>query len=226
MFNSLRKKSLLLRFYPSSLIPHPSSLIPHPFKCSSHRRNVLVLLFAALVSCAVLSPVPASRQVPPAAKVPGQAARMKILVVNGPNTNLFGRRETGIYGNMSLAQINEQLQKLAAELGVDLIFVQSNHEGVLIDAFQAHMDKVDGALINPAGLSFHSVGLHDVIKAMPFPVVEVHMSNLATRDQIHQHSIISAAAKGTIAGMGWRSYTAALRALVEIQREARAAKDP
>jgi 3-dehydroquinate dehydratase-2 len=104
--------------------------------------------------------------------------------------------------------------------------VQSNHEGALIDAFQANIDTVDGALINPAGLSFHSVGLHDAIKAMPFPVVEVHMSNLATRDAIHQHSIISAAAKGTVMGLGWRSYTAGLRALVEMQQEAKAKKGP
>jgi 3-dehydroquinate dehydratase II len=193
---------------------------------NTRQKSVIVLVFAALASCALLVPLLASKQVAPAAKAPGQGARLKILVANGPNTNIFGRRETGIYGTKSLAQINEELKKLATELGVELIFVQSNHEGVLIDAFQAHMDDVDGALINPAGLSFHSVGLHDVIKAMPFPVVEVHMSNLGTRDQIHQHSIITPAAKGTIMGMGWRSYTAALRVLVEMQREARAAKNP
>jgi 3-dehydroquinate dehydratase II len=187
--------------------------------------KLLLVVSLALLSCAFLSPFHATEHVPPAAKTPGPGARLKILVVNGPNTNLFGRRETGIYGSMTLAQINDQLKKLAAELGVDLIFVQSNHEGVLIDAFQAHIDDVDGALINPAGFSFHSVGLHDVIKAMPFPVVEVHMSNLATRDPIHQHSIISAAAKGTIMGMGWRSYMAGLRVLVEMKREAKAKKD-
>jgi 3-dehydroquinate dehydratase II len=189
------------------------------------RVKLSFVVFLVVLSCAFLSPFPAAEQVPPAAKTPVPGARLKILVVNGPNTNLFGRRETGIYGSMTLAQINDQLKKLADELGVDLIFVQSNHEGVLIDAFQAHIDDVDGAMINPAGLSFHSVGLHDVIKAMPFPVVEVHLSNLATRDPIHQHSIISAAAKGTIMGMGWRSYTAGLRVLVELHRDAAAKKN-
>jgi 3-dehydroquinate dehydratase II len=195
--------------------------------CKSRRaKRSLPLILAALFSCAFVSAFPAAEQDQPPAKAGGPGKRLKILVVNGPNTNLFGRRETAIYGSMTLAQINDELKKLAAELGVDLVFVQSNHEGALIDAFQAHIDDVDGALINPAGFSFHSVGLHDVIKAMPFPVVEVHMSNLGTRDPIHQHSIISPAAKGTIMGMGWRSYTAALRVLVEMQREARAKKEP
>jgi 3-dehydroquinate dehydratase II len=152
-------------------------------------------------------------------KPEGQHPRLRLLVVHGPNLNLLGRREPGVYGTMTLDQINERLQKLAAELNVELITVQSNHEGVLVDAFQKHIDDVDGAIINPAGYSQHSVALHDVIKAVPFPVIEVHISNLGTRDEIHRGSIITPAAKGTIMGLGWRSYTAGLRALVEIIRE-------
>jgi 3-dehydroquinate dehydratase II len=148
-----------------------------------------------------------------------QPAPLKILVVHGPNLNLLGRREPNIYGVTTLAQINEQLQKLAAELNVELIIVQSNHEGVIVDTFHQHMDNVAGAVINPAGLSFHSVALHDAIKAMPFPVVETHISNLGSRDEIHRHSIITPAARASIMGLGWRSYTAGLRALVEIVRE-------
>ena len=91
-----------------------------------------------------------------------------------------------------------------------------------MDAFQQHIDDVDGALINGAGLSFSSVPIHDVIKAMSFPVVEVHISNLATRDDIHRHSILTPAVRGLVMGLGWRSYTAALRALVEIVREEKA----
>jgi 3-dehydroquinate dehydratase-2 len=83
------------------------------------------------------------------------------------------------------------------------------------------MDEAAGAVLNPAGLTQYSVSLHDCIKAMPFPVVEVHLSNLAAREEWRHHSIISSAAKGTVQGLGWRSYTAALRALVEIVREAR-----
>src|SRR5690349_10845672 len=143
----------------------------------------------------------------------------RILVLHGPNLNLFGRREPHIYGSMTLEQINERLRALAAELRVELVIVQSNHEGVLVDTFQKHMDDVAGAVINPAGLTQYSVSLHDCIKAMPYPVIECHLSNLATREEWRHHSIISSAAKGTVQGLGWRSYTAALRTLVEIVRE-------
>jgi 3-dehydroquinate dehydratase-2 len=144
---------------------------------------------------------------------------MRILVLHGPNLNLFGRREPHIYGTMTLAEINERLGALAKELKVELVIVQSNHEGVLVDALQRHIDDVDGALLNPAGLTQHGVSLHDAIKAMPFPVIEVHISNRAAREEWRHHSIISSAAKGTVEGLGWRSYTAALRALVEMLRE-------
>jgi 3-dehydroquinate dehydratase-2 len=143
-------------------------------------------------------------------------APMRILVLHGPNLNLFGRREPQIYGTMTLAEINQRLEALARELEVELVIVQSNHEGALVDALHEHMDKAAGAVINPAGLTQHSVSLHDAIKAMPFPVIEVHMSNLAAREEWRHHSIISSAAKGTIQGLGWRSYAAALRVLVEM----------
>jgi 3-dehydroquinate dehydratase-2 len=152
------------------------------------------------------------------------APKLKILVIHGPNMNLLGRREPQIYGTMTLDQINEKLDTLAKELNVDLIKLQTNHEGVIVDTFQAHVDDVDGAILNAAGLSFHSVPIHDVIKAMPFPVIEVHMSNLGTRDAIHQNSILTPAVRGTVMGLGWHSYTEALRGVVEIVREERTAK--
>ncbi|HEX7055353.1 MAG TPA: type II 3-dehydroquinate dehydratase [Burkholderiales bacterium] len=151
--------------------------------------------------------------------MPRHDAPERILVLHGPNLNLFGRREPHIYGTMTLEQINERLRTLAAKLQVSLTIVQSNHEGVLVDTLQQHMDEVQGAILNPAGLTQHSVSLHDCIKAMPFPVVECHLSNLAKREEWRQHSIISSAALGTVQGLGWRSYTAALRTLVEIIRE-------
>ncbi|MBL0392135.1 3-dehydroquinate dehydratase [Ramlibacter monticola] len=144
---------------------------------------------------------------------------MKILVLHGPNLNLFGRREPHIYGTTTLAQIDERLGLLAAELGVQLETFQSNHEGALVDKFHENIDIAAGALLNPAGLTQHGVSLHDAIKAMPFPVIEVHMSNIAAREEWRTHSIISPAVKATVQGLGWRSYTAALRALVEIVRE-------
>ncbi len=151
--------------------------------------------------------------------MPRNDAPEKILVLHGPNLNLFGRREPHIYGSMTLEQINERLRTLAAKIQVQLTIVQSNHEGVLVDTLQKHMDEVQGAVLNPAGLTQYSASLHDCIKAMPFPVIEVHLSNLATREEWRHHSIISSAAKGTVQGLGWRSYTAALRTLVEIIRE-------
>jgi len=144
---------------------------------------------------------------------------MKILVLHGPNLNLFGRREPHIYGTMTLAEINEKLQVLARELKVELVVFQSSHEGALVDLFHKHMDDAAGALINPGGLTQHGVSLHDCIKAMPFPVIEVHMSNRHTREEWRGHSIISSAAKGTVGGFGWRSYAAALRLAVELAQE-------
>jgi 3-dehydroquinate dehydratase-2 len=143
----------------------------------------------------------------------------KILVLHGPNLNLFGRREPHIYGTTTLVQINERLAALAAELGVELETFQSNHEGALVDKFHENIDIAAGALLNPAGLTQYGVSLHDAIKAMPFPVLEVHMSNIAAREQWRTHSIISPAVKATIQGLGWRSYTMGLRALVEMVRE-------
>ena len=146
---------------------------------------------------------------------------MRILVLHGPNLNLFGRREPHIYGKMTLTEINAKLNALAGELGVELAILQSNHEGALIDFMQKHIDSADGAILNPGGLTQHGISTHDCIKAMPFPVIEVHLSNLATREEWRHRSIISPAVKGTVQGLGWRSYTAALRAIVEIARDAK-----
>ena len=148
---------------------------------------------------------------------------MKILILHGPNLNLFGRREPHIYGTTTLPEINASLTALAGELQVELDIFQSNHEGALIDKFHEHIDTAQGALLNPAGLTQHGVPLHDAIKAMPFPVIEVHMSNIAAREAWRAHSIISPAVKATVQGLGWRSYTAALRALVETLRDTPAA---
>lgn len=144
---------------------------------------------------------------------------MKFIVLHGPNLNLFGRREPHIYGTTTLAEINEKLKTLARELAVEVEFLQSNHEGDLVDMFHKNIDLASGALLNPAGLTQHGVSLHDAIKAMPFPVLEIHMSNIAAREEWRSHSIISPAVKATIQGLGWRSYTAGFRALVELARE-------
>ena len=144
---------------------------------------------------------------------------MKILVLHGPNLNLFGRREPHIYGTTTLAEIDARLRALARELEVELETIQSNHEGVLVDFLHAHIDGAQGALVNPAGLTQHGVPLHDAIKAMPFPVLEVHMSNIAAREPWRSHSIISPAVRGTVQGLGPQSYLAALRGLVGLLRD-------
>jgi 3-dehydroquinate dehydratase-2 len=148
---------------------------------------------------------------------------MKILILHGPNLNLFGRREPHIYGTTTLLEIDEKLRVLSAELGVELEILQSNHEGDLVDKLHQNIDTAAGALLNPAGLTQHGVSLHDAIKAMPFPVLEIHMSNIAAREEWRTHSIISPAVRATIQGLGWRSYTAGLRAIVELAQEIKAA---
>jgi 3-dehydroquinate dehydratase II len=144
---------------------------------------------------------------------------MRILILHGPNLNLLGRREPQLYGSMTLEELDARLRSIAAELGVELVTKQSNHEGELIDLLHRHMDSVAGALLNPAGLTQHGVSLHDAIKAVPFPVIEVHITNIAAREPWRHASMIAPAARGTVQGLGWRSYAAALRALVEILRE-------
>jgi|SRR5690606_7759628 len=184
----------------------------------SRRVNpVLGIGLAVILVCTALAGGRVAAQATP------PTPRLRVLVAHGPNLNLLGIREPQIYGTTTLAQIDERLAMLAEELNVELVTLQSNSEGTLVDFFQAHMNDVDAALINAAGYTFHSVALHDVIKAMPFPVIEVHISNLGTRDEIHRNSILTPAVRAAVMGFGWRSYTAGLRAVVEIVREERAA---
>lgn len=141
--------------------------------------------------------------------------RIKLLVLHGPNLNLLGRREPDIYGTTTLAQINERIEAVAAELGVDVEIFQSNHEGELLDRMQANMDRVQGCIFNPAALTHTSIALHDCIKSMPFPVVEVHLSNVHAREAFRERTFTGAASKAMVIGFGWRGYLHALRALVE-----------
>src|SRR5512140_626050 len=141
---------------------------------------------------------------------------MKILILHGPNLNMLGTREPEIYGSMTLSDINTTLMELGKEFGAELKCLQSNHEGALIDALQDSKTWADGALFNPGGFTHTSVALRDTITAIGIPVVEVHLSNVYTREEFRHHSMISAVCKGKIVGFGWRSYTLALRALAEM----------
>jgi 3-dehydroquinate dehydratase-2 len=146
-----------------------------------------------------------------------------VLVLNGPNLNLLGIREPHIYGSTTLADVQAHLEKVANQLGdVHLDFFQSNHEGALIDRIHEGRGKgLAGCVINPGGLTHYSVSLHDAIHSVDYPFVEIHLSNIAKREEWRHRSIISPAVEGTIQGLGWRGYEMALRFLVDRAREAR-----
>lgn len=141
---------------------------------------------------------------------------MKILVLHGPNLNLLGTREPEIYGSMTLGDLNTRLIELGKEFGAELKCFQSNHEGALIDALQDAQTWADGVVFNPGGYTHTSVALRDAISGIGLPVIEVHLSNVYAREEFRHISLISAVCKGKIVGLGWRSYTLALRALTEM----------
>ncbi len=177
---------------------------------SSFRRIGSLGLFCLLL--APMSPRRTAAQTPSAAAAKGK--RLRILVVNGPNINLLGKRQPEIYGTVTLAQIQERMKALGDTLNVDLIFVQSNSEGTIVDTFQQHWDDVDAAIINSAGYSQHSIAIHDVIEAVPYPTFEVHLSNIAARDRFHQDDVIMPVCKSAAVGFGWRGYLYALQGAV------------
>jgi 3-dehydroquinate dehydratase II len=142
----------------------------------------------------------------------------RLMILNGPNLNLLGVREPHIYGTTTLAQLRESCEKHAKGLGLELSFHQSNHEGELVDWIQSARQTADAIIINPAAYSFTSIAIIDAIKAFEGPVVEVHISNIHARDELHRHSKISSAVTAVIAGLGPYGYIAAMSAAAQMKK--------
>ena len=144
----------------------------------------------------------------------------KILVLHGVNLNMFGKRDPGQYGTITLDEINEKLKRLAKELGVKLEAFQTNHEGAMCEKIhQAHQENVDAVIINAGAWTHYSFALRDALAILKVPIVEVHMSNIHAREEFRRYSVISSIAKGQIAGFGVQSYLLGLRAAMELIKE-------
>ncbi len=142
-----------------------------------------------------------------------------ILVLHGPNLNLLGEREPGIYGIVAMKEIDQRLVEAGKAMDIEVRTLQSNHEGVLIDALHDARLWAGGVIFNPGGYTHTSVALRDAVAAIHIPVVEVHLSNVSGREEFRQHSLIAPVCIGSIAGFGWRSYLLGLYALAEIKNE-------
>jgi 3-dehydroquinate dehydratase II len=140
----------------------------------------------------------------------------KILIIHGPNLNLLGIREKGIYGEMTLDAINYELTGYGASIGLAVETFQSNSEGGIIDAIQAARGKYDGVIINPGGYTHTSIAIRDAIAAVPIPFVEVHLSNIHSREEFRKNSVTAPVCRGQISGFGDFSYILGLEAMRKI----------
>ena len=144
---------------------------------------------------------------------------MRILLVNGPNINMLGRRDPTLYGTTTLAEIEAAATARAAELNAEVACFQSNHEGAIIDFLQANAAEADGIILNGGALSHYGLSLRDALVDTGLPVVEVHLSNIHARERWRSRSVTAEVARGSIAGLGWRGYLYAVDYLVEILKQ-------
>ena len=141
---------------------------------------------------------------------------LKILVIHGPNLNLLGQREPDVYGTVTIDDINADLEKLAKEKGITLTIVQSNHEGDIVERIGKAKGDYDAIVINPAAYTHTSVAIRDAISAVAVPTVEVHLSNIYSREEFRHTSLIAPVAKGQVSGFGKMSYILGLEAAISI----------
>ena len=144
---------------------------------------------------------------------------MKFLVINGPNLNLLGLREPAIYGSRSFAALQDFIRASAADAGVEVDLFQSNHEGAIVDAIQAAYGTADGIVINPGAYTHYSYAIHDALKAVSIPAVEVHMSDIQKREEFRHLSVTAPACIAQIRGHGFESYTMAIDMLAKLNPE-------
>ena len=140
----------------------------------------------------------------------------KIIIINGPNLNLLGKRENNIYGNHSLEDIKKQSEEKSAELNLECFFYQSNNEGELINFIHSADKEYDGLIINPAAFTHTSVAILDALRAISKPKIEIHLSNIYTREEYRKKSITSEAVNGVICGFGANSYILAIEAINDL----------
>ena len=144
---------------------------------------------------------------------------MRILLVNGPNINMLGRRDPTLYGTTTLAEIEAAATARGAEFNAEVACFQSNHEGAIIDFLQENAAEADGIILNGGALSHYGLALRDALTDTGLPVVEVHLSNIHARERWRSRSVTAEVAKGSIAGLGWRGYLYAIDYLVEILKQ-------
>jgi 3-dehydroquinate dehydratase-2 len=150
---------------------------------------------------------------------------MKVVVIQGPNLNMLGKREQEIYGTMTLEEIHKQMQIFAEQNGIEIEFFQSNLEGEIVDRIQECMGTADGIIINPAAYSHTSIAIRDALSAVKIPAIEVHLSNIHAREEFRRHSLTAEVCAGVIAGVGPFGYHLAMIAILQILNEIKALQE-